>query len=981
MTVRPETPSSQRRATFPQDSLFRHSRYRNFSSISFPLKLPTPPVNSRNPWMTSILILLLILLTANPLLAQPKVEFNRDIRPILSDRCYYCHGPDEKTQKADLRLDTREGALADGAIVPGKPEKSELFYRITTHDEDDIMPQPKAKKPKLDAQEIALFKRWIEEGAEYQGHWAFEPVAKEEVPAEVHPVDHFINKRLAKEGIEPSRIADRETLIRRVHLDLVGLLPTRAQVDAFVKDTRPDSYERVVDELLASRHYGERWGRHWLDGARYADSHGYSVDGGRQMWPYRDWVIRALNDDMPFDQFTIEQLAGDLLPTPGKSQLVATGFHRNTLINQEGGSDPEQFRVEATIDRTNTTGAVWLGLTVGCAQCHTHKFDPLQHREYYELFAFFNNAEDRNNTGPTIEVTEGELFKKQTQTDPVTHPLPNMEAEVKWTTADYQSFKTASGALLHRQKDNSLLIDKKVGDHEAYQIVSDSGLTKLAAVRLRTLTDKSLPKNGPGRAGNGNFVLTNLKVVVGGVEQPISYALADVEQDGYPVSNAIDQDKKSGWAINAGGKMNSNHEAIFVLTQPIETQGKPVEVRLFHDLHPDYLVGRFAIDFSDTAPPSPANQDTKANSAKGNIMVMRDLQQPRDTYILTRGDFTRPDKKEGRLSPGVFAAIAPELPKSDKPRNRLDLAKWLIHPENPLTSRVTVNRMWMRYFGRGLVETEEDFGSQGSPPSHPELLDFLARRFIDDGWSMKKMHRLIVTSETYKRSSSARPDLDDRDPLNLLLARQSRVRVDAEIIRDVALSASGLLSRKIGGPSVYPPQPDGIYAFTQSKKGWKASTGNDRYRRAMYTFFYRSAPYPLFGTFDAPDFQTTCTSRPRSNTPLQALNIANDEVFLEFARGMATRIVKEIPGEATVNRDARIHRAFEHAMARPPSALELGILTKYGKTVAADLAGAPEDAQAVLDHYPIGELPLHEAAALVIVARVIFNTDNFITRE
>ena len=931
--------------------------------------------------MTSILILLLILLTANPLLAQPKVEFNRDIRPILSDRCYYCHGPDEKTQKADLRLDTREGALADGAIVPGKPEKSELFYRITTHDEDDIMPQPKAKKPKLDAQEIALFKRWIEEGAEYQGHWAFEPVAKEEVPAEVHPVDHFINKRLAKEGIEPSRIADRETLIRRVHLDLVGLLPTRAQVNAFVKDTRPDSYERVVDELLASRHYGERWGRHWLDGARYADSHGYSVDGGRQMWPYRDWVIRALNDDMPFDQFTIEQLAGDLLPTPGKSQLVATGFHRNTLINQEGGSDPEQFRVEATIDRTNTTGAVWLGLTVGCAQCHTHKFDPLQHREYYELFAFFNNAEDRNNTGPTIEVTEGELFKKQTQTDPVTHPSPNMEAEVKWTTADYQSFKTASGALLHRQRDNSLLIDNKVGDHEAYQIVSDSGLAKLAAVRLRTLTDKSLPENGPGKAGNGNFVLTNLKVVVGGVEQPISYALADVEQDGYPVSNAIDQDKKSGWAINAGGKMNSNHEAIFVLTQPIETQGKPVEVRLFHDLHPDYLVGRFAIDFSDTAPPSPANQDTKANSAKGNIMVMRDLQQPRDTYILTRGDFTRPDKKEGRLSPGVFAAIAPELPKSDKPRNRLDLAKWLIHPENPLTSRVTVNRMWMRYFGRGLVETEEDFGSQGSPPSHPELLDFLARRFIDDGWSMKKMHRLIVTSETYKRSSSARPDLDDRDPLNLLLARQSRVRVDAEIIRDVALSASGLLSRKIGGPSVYPPQPDGIYAFTQSKKGWKASTGNDRYRRAMYTFFYRSAPYPLFGTFDAPDFQTTCTSRPRSNTPLQALNIANDEVFLEFARGMATRIVKEIPGEATVNRDARIHRAFEHAMARPPSALELGILTKYGKTVAADLAGAPEDAQAVLDHYPIGELPLHEAAALVIVARVIFNTDNFITRE
>ncbi len=932
--------------------------------------------------MTRTFLFSFLLLAAPPLSALPKVEFNRDIRPILSDRCYYCHGPDEKTQEADLRLDTREGALADGAIVPGKPEESELFYRITTHDEDDIMPQPKAKKPKLNAQEIALFKRWIEEGAEYQGHWAFEPVAKTEAPADTHPVDYFIDKRLEKEGINPSPITDRATLIRRVYLDLVGLLPTREQVDAFVKDTRPDAYERVVDQLLASRHYGERWGRHWLDGARYADSHGYAVDGGREMWPYRDWVIRALNDDMPFNQFTIEQIAGDLLPNSTKSQQVATGFHRNTLINQEGGSDPEQFRVEATIDRTNTTGAVWLGLTVGCAQCHTHKFDPLQHREYYELFAFFNNAEDRNNTGPTVEVTEGELFEKAiAQPKPIVKSTPAEKVEVKWTTAGYQSSKTTSGTTLHKQDDNSLLIDKKFGDHEAYQIVSDSGLEKLAAVRLRTLTDQALPKNGPGKAGNGNFVLTNIKIFVGGVEQPISYALADVEQSGYPVAHAIDKDKKSGWAINVGDKMNSNHEAIFVLTKPVETRGKPVEVRLFHDLHPDYLVGRFAIDFANTAPPARSNQQPEASKAKGKVMVMRDLKTPRDSYILTRGDFTRPDKDEGKLSPGVFAAIAPTLQKSDKPRNRLDLAKWLIHPENPLTSRVTVNRMWMRYFGRGLVETEEDFGSQGSPPSHPELLDFLARKFIEDGWSMKKMHRLIVTSGTYQRSSAARTDLADKDPLNLLLARQSRVRVDAELIRDVALSASGLLRRKVGGPSVYPPQPDGIYAFTQSRKGWNTSTGEDRYRRAMYTFFYRSAPYPLFGTFDAPDFQTTCTSRARSNTPLQALNIANDEAFLEFARGMAARIVEEIPGEAEANRDARILRAFEHAMARLPSEVELGVLSKYGKALAADFKKSTQDAQALLNSYPIGGLPDHEAAALVTVARAIFNTDNFITRE
>jgi hypothetical protein len=925
-----------------------------------------------------------LLFATTPLLAEPPVEFNRDIRPILSDRCYYCHGPDEKKQKADLRLDTREGALADGVIVPGKPEESELFYRITTDDEDDVMPQPKAKKPKLNAHEIALFKRWIEEGAEYQGHWAFEPVAKVEAPSDAHPVDHFINRRLAKDGIEPSPAADRATLIRRVYLDLIGLLPSREQVDAFVKDSRADAYQRVVDELLASRHYGERWGRHWLDGARYADSHGYSVDGARQMWPYRDWVIRALNDDMPFDQFTIEQIAGDLLPNPTKSQLVATGFHRNTLINQEGGSDPEQFRVEATIDRTNTTGAVWLGLTVGCAQCHTHKFDPLQHREYYELFSFFNNAEDRNNTGPTVEVAEGELFEKVIAAPPPEPQPRKTSVEPKWMTANFQEFKTASGAPLHEQKDNSLLIGKKFGAHESYHVVSDSGLAKLAAVRLRTLTDQSLPGNGPGKAGNGNFVLTNIKILVAGVEQPIAGAFADAEQKDYPVTHAFDSDKKSGWAINIGngeGKMNSNHEAVFILAKPVDTKGGQVEVRLFHDLHPEYLIGRFAIDFIDTAPSSPSRAMPQPKNVTGKVMVMRDLKTPRDAYILTRGDFTRPDKEKGKLSPGVFAAIAPALPESDQPRNRIDLANWLVHPDNPLTSRVTVNRMWMRYFGRGLVETEEDFGSQGSPPSHPELLDFLARKFVEDGWSMKKMHRLIVTSNTYQRSSVARPDLAEKDPINLLLARQSRLRLDAEIIRDVALSASGLLSKKIGGPGVYPPQPEGIYAFTQNRKSWRTSTGADRYRRAMYTFFYRSAPYPLFGTFDAPDFQSTCTRRPRSNTPLQALTIANDETFIEFARGMAARVVEEIPGEAVAQRDARIQRIFEHAINRVPTAAESGVLTNYGNEVSTDFAKFPEDARALIDRNQMIGTPIHEAAALITIARTIFNTDNFITRE
>ena len=915
------------------------------------------------------------------------VEFNRDIRPILSDRCYYCHGPDEETQEGDLRLDTREGALAFGAIVPGKPEKSELLYRITTHDEEDAMPPREAKKARLSSEEVALVRRWIEEGAEYQGHWAFEPLAKTETPEKSHPVDHFIDRRLKSEGIKASPQAHRETLIRRVYLDLTGLLPTPQEVATFVKDPRPDAYEHLVDDLLRSPHYGERWGRHWLDGARYADSDGYAPDRARQMWPYRDWVIRALNDDMPFDQFTIEQLAGDLLPNPTKSQLVATGFHRNTLINTEGGSDPEQFRVEAAIDRTNTTGAVWLGLTVACAQCHTHKFDPIPHREYYELYSFFNSGEDRNSRGATLEVTEGELFHKKPAKAEAEPPKPTPAGKPTWKDARYLSAKTSSGQNLRKGSGNSLLVNLKKQDaNDAFQVISKTNLKTIAAVRLRPLTDKSLPKNGPGTAGNGNFVLTDVKVLIDGVEQKISHAFADHEQPGYPIAHALDQNKGSGWAINVGsgsrGKMNTDHEAVFILAKPAVAANKKIEVRMRHDRNENYLIGKFALDFSSTAPAAPPHSKTTENTlAKGKVMIMRELKEPRDSYILTRGDFTRPDQKAGKLSPGVFSAIAPVLSKKAEPRSRLDLAQWLVHSENPLTARVTVNRIWMRYFGRGLVETEEDFGSQGTPPSHPDLLDTLARRFIADGWSMKRLHRLILTSETYKRSSDARADLADIDPGNFLLARQSRVRLDAEIIRDAALSASGLFHPQIGGPSVYPPQPDGIYAFTQSRKGWNTSTGGQRYRRAMYTFFYRSAPYPLFGTFDAPDFQTTCTQRPRSNTPLQALTLANDPVFLELARGLAERVVVERPGDAREMRNSRISRAFVLALCRTPSPHELNVLTNYGKACVADFSSTPADAKALLNDSTINDNDAAESAALVAVARAIVNTDNFITRE
>lgn len=917
-----------------------------------------------------------------------EVIFNRDIRPILSNKCFFCHGPDEKTREADLRLDTREGALEDhdgfSAVVPGKPDDSELIYRVTEATGDEAMPPPHAKKESLTKPEVALFRRWIEQGAPYQGHWSFEPLAKTTPPEswKGNPIDYFVNASLSKLEVTPSPAADPATLIRRLSLDLTGLLPTPEETAAFINDQSPKAWTHLVDRLLASPHYGERWGRHWLDQARYADSHGYSVDGGRDMWPFRDWVIKALNDDLPFDQFTIEQLAGDLLPNRTKSQLIASAFHRNTLINQEGGSDREQFRVESVIDRVNTTGAVWLGLTIGCAQCHTHKFDPITHREYYELFAFFNNAEDANGTGPTVEVAQYEILNNNPKPPAPPKATDKPGPPAKWLSANYEKYRTNSGAPFKLLKDNSLLVDKSAKPNEAYNLSISSKLNTVSALRLRIIPDKSLPKNGPGTAGNGNLVLTNLTVSLNGKPVRLKAAFADHEQPDYPASHIIDSSKSSGWAINVGGgqkaKMNAEHEVSFIFEKPISTKGKPLTIRMEHDRNENYLVGRFAFDLSATAPPvSKGKAPGLVKPRTGKLMVMKELANPRTTYLLTRGDFTRPDKELGALTPGILSKVKPALPDATK-RNRLDLAKWLIDPANPLTPRVTVNRTWMRYFGRGLVETEEDFGTQGSPPTHPELLDYLGKRFIEDGWSMKKLHRLIVTSETYRRSSKARPDLADLDPRNLLLARQSRLRLDAEIIRDAALSASGLFTPVIGGPGVYPPQPDGIYAFTQSRKSWRTSTGPDRYRRAMYTFFYRSAPYPLLSTFDAPDFQTVCTHRVRSNTPLQALTIANDPAFLEIAQGLAARLLRDKPGGL----DAIIQHAFQLSLCREPSSEELSILGNYVRQQIKDFSKDDKAARALLSKDLLSsETPPAEAAALVGLSRALLNTDNFITRE
>lgn len=725
--------------------------------------------------------------TADPL--PPKPDFNRDVRPILSEHCYKCHGPG--TQKAGVRLDALNLARKKDAIVPGQPDASGIIERCADPDDEYRMP-PADSGRRLTAAELAILKSWIRHGAGYAPHWAFVPPQRPAVPAisdttfPVHnPIDSFIQNRLRQAKLAPSPEAERSTLIRRVSLDLTGLLPKPSEVEAFVKDESPNAYEKLVDRLLASPHYGERQARHWLDLARYADSNGYTIDGARSIWPYRDWVINAFNADMPFDEFTIEQLAGDLLPNATKAQLIATGFHRNTSYNEEGGTDPEQFRVERTIDRANTTGAVWLGLTVGCAQCHDHKYDPVSQKEYYSLYAFFDNC-----------------------------------------------------------------------------------------------------------------------------QEPV-----------FPVGGRPDLDQQ----LNA---LDEKREALRRAEQ--KEAVKKVEAAM-----------------------------KKLRGQIPSTLIIREAKKPRDTFVQIRGDFLRKGEQVWPTFPVALTGNSRPAPApAAKPavaRTRLDLARWLTSAENPLTARVTVNREWQKFFGLGLVDTENDFGMQGSLPTHPALLDWLAVEFRESGWSMKQLHKLIVMSATYRQASQHRPELAKTDPTNKLLGRQNRLRVEAEIIRDAALSASGMLTPKIGGPGVHPPLPAEVFAFTQNKKPWPEERGPNRYRRGMYTYIWRQSQHHLLTTFDAADAQTACTRRNRSNTPLQALHLANDPAFLEFYDGLGKRLLKEGPKEDA----GKVDLAFQLCFCREPSVSERERVLAYLKQQHR--------------HDP--------QTAWAQVARLLMNLDEFVTRE
>jgi mono/diheme cytochrome c family protein len=827
-----------------------------------------------------------------PLHAAEPVDYVHEIKPILAKSCYGCHGPDK--QRSGLRLDTAAFALRGGnagpAMVPGKSQDSRLFKAVTGTDNVPLMPP---KGPRLTATEVALLQAWIDQGAKgpkdeaaekpaRSKHWAFRAPVRPPEPAVQNAawprnaIDHFILARLEKEGIAPSPEADRVTLLRRVSLDLLGLPPSPREVEDFVNDLLPDAYERLVDRLLASPHYGERWGRHWLDLARYADSNGFSIDAPRSIWKYRDWVIDAINRDMPFDEFTIEQVAGDLLPNATVEQKIATGFHRNTPINQEGGIDLEQFRVESVVDRVNTTGAVWLGLTVGCAQCHDHKYDPIAQREFYQLYAFLNNADE-----PAMELPTPEQVQQR--------------RHIQERIAD-----------LERQR-------------QQVDTTSDAGLDAWEK-KLRPEDKAQLP-----------------------VEVQNILMIAENGRDAKQKATLMAAYQKSAAVRHALGGV-----------------GDPL---------PFLSVAHVQLTLARTRLQGQIAALKKSEPAIVTTLVMQERPTPRPTHVHLGGDFLR---KGVAVSPGVPAALPP-LPAGATTPNRLDLARWLVAPDNPLTARVTVNRLWQQYFGLGLVETDNDFGTQGTPPTHPELLDWLACEFMERGWSVKALHRLIVTSATYRQASTNRPELAVVDPRNKLLARQARLRLDAEVVRDMALSASGLLSSKIGGPSVFPPQPDGVYRFTQIPRDWKASPGADRYRRGMYTHVWRSAPHPGLTVFDAPESSTTCTRRNRSNTPLQALTLLNDQAFMECARKLAARVLRE----ASTADAERIRYAFRLSMARRPSATE----EKRLRQLLCDFEPAPEDANLPMPVDLPSGTDREELAAWIMVARALLNLDEFITRE
>lgn len=1121
------------------------------------------------------------------------VDFNTQIRPLLSNRCFACHGPDEEDRAADLRLDTEEGAREDlggyAALVPGDPDGSELYYRITTDDDDEIMP-PEGKGDRFTQEEADLIARWIKQGGHYAKHWAYQKPVAHSVPEDQHPVDYFLTKRLHQEGLSYSPKADRYTLARRVALDLTGLPPTLEEVENYVNDTSANAWEKYIDQLLKKSGFGEHWARMWLDLARYADSAGYADDVPRTIWAYRDYVIKAFNQNLPFDQFTTEQLAADLLENPTEHQLIATAFHRNTQTNNEGGTNDEEFRNVAVADRVNTTLATWMGTTMACAQCHTHKYDPITHENYFQVFAIFNQTEDadKRDERPFLSLLTDEQKKQkldwQQQLDALQKSLeaPQKEADfltrldaweksltrdtVTWHALSAETLKAKSGATLTPLADQSILASGPSAATDNYTFTAESPIDKITAVKVELLADESLPQAGPARGSNlvlnelslkslGNKVNSNISTKRGryirvelpgksrlihlaevqafvglknvatqgkasqsstyhdaqarraidgktngnydagstshtgtgdpnpwwevdlGSEQELSniviwnrtdnnlqnrldgfrlkvldksrgvvwektYAKApkkqlsvaldssqvasfakvsaNYEQAKFEASKAVDGDagRESGWAI-AGGQ-GRDHHAIFQLKEPL--QGGSLAFQL-QQTYPNHAIGRFRISVTNTARPPIAIPDSilailnksapQRNTAEQKqliayysnssqeaqqkrtkiaalqkkiqtikpqttVPIMRDLPKDkrRKTHIHLRGSYLSHGPE---VTPGFPTELAP-APKSAGKPDRLALAEWLLSDENPLTARVAANRFWEKLFGIGIVATSEEFGSQGELPSHPELLDWLALEFVRSGWDMKAFLKLLVTSDAYQQSSHVTNEMAANDPANRLLARGPRVRLSAEMVRDQTLAVAGLLSPKMYGPPVRPPQPDmGLKAAFGSGIDWKTSTGEDRYRRGIYTTWRRSNPYPSMVTFDAPNREVCVVRRDRTNTPLQALVTLNDPVYIEAAQSLARKMI--VAGTTV---EAQVRHGFKRCLTREPKAAEVQRLVELYTSIKERYQKDPKLAQEMATN-PLGPAPegvaIADLAALTLVGNVLLNLDEMLMKR
>lgn len=1020
------------------------------------------------PWITCI--------SANAICnAEEPIDFNRQIRPILSDRCFHCHGPDDDHREAGFRLDDRQSATTEAdsgelPIMPGNSAESELIHRVASTDDSLRMPPSDSNKPQLSADEIELLTKWIDQGADFQRHWSFVPPTRPQLPkveqAEWvrNQIDRFVLARIEEQRLAPSPEADKRTLIRRVTLDLTGLPPTPAEVEQFLADESPKAYERVVDRLLASPRYGERMAWPWLDAARYADTNGYQGDPERTMWPWRDWVVDALNNNMPFDQFTIEQLAGDQIPGATHAQVIASGFNRNHMHNGEGGRIAEETRVENVFDRTETTATVWLGLTYTCCRCHTHKFDPISHTEYYAFYDFFNQTSEGGGirggaVPPFVPYVSPEnqqkletyaqqlaaLRKTLLKDDPAADEAQakwqeRVRRESAWTFPAIVEVQTGGQSQLSTLDDGSLRAEGARPDQDVYTIVARTDRLNNKAIRLEALSDKiSSPTGSTGRADNGNAVLSEFEVFIRPETDPtakfqpvkIVKGTAEHAQSGLGVEQAFDgiNGGGGGWAMEGFNRKDSN-TAIFYLDQPFGFEGG-TEIRFVlrcESRHIAHTLARVRLsvgsgetegvlpsEVQNALAKSPeqltakehqtlrqefrakhyrqevAGEDSYAAIAKRieklesqskslrdasekiKVMIMDTLDKPRETRILEKGLY---NKLIGDAVAPDVPGVLPGLPE-EATRNRLTLAKWLVSPDHPLTARVTVNRYWQLFFGQGIVRTPEDFGTQGKLPTHPELLDWLAVEFVESGWDVKAIHRLIVTSSTYRQSSQATAEKREADPANFFLARQSRHRLPSWMLRDQALFVGNLASLRMGGPPVKPYQPEGIWAeATFGKKKYQRDNGEALYRRSLYVFWRRIVGPTMF--FDVANRQTCSVKTAITNTPLHALTTLNDITYVEAARGLATKVI-----HASDEPSQRIRDVFLTLTSREVTEQELAILLDRYQVLQSVFAQSEEDAQKLL---AIGEAPrdqsidLAELATMTALCNTLMNLDEALSR-